>query len=78
MWEEQTSFYLGEWHFHPKEAPDPSEIDRAGIKGISESPRYRCPEPVLLIIGGSLLDDWRIRAFVFQRNSSLLELYRLD
>lgn len=78
LWKEKTGFYLGEWHFHPGGDPDPSETDLIGIKGISESPKYKCPEPILLIIGGSLPDNWSIRAFVFLRNDSLLELHQLD
>lgn len=78
LWKERSGFYLGEWHFHPEGAPKPSETDFVGIKGIAESSKYKCPEPILLIIGGSFPDNWQIRVFVFQRDKSLLELHWLD
>lgn len=78
LWKEKSVFYLGEWHFHPEGTPDPSRTDLAGIKGIAESPKYKCPEPILLIIGGTLPNNWHIRTFVFLRNGVLLELHQLD
>lgn len=63
---------------HPEGAPDPSGTDYTGIKGIAESTKYKCPEPIMMIIGGSLSEGWHIRVFVFQQNKSLLELYQLD
>jgi integrative and conjugative element protein (TIGR02256 family) len=78
LWTVKREFYLGEWHFHPAGAPDPSGRDIAGMRGISESSKYKCPEPILLIIGGSFPNNWQIRAFVFQRNRSFLELHRLN
>jgi hypothetical protein len=73
-----AGFYLGKWHFHPERAPNPSGKDLAGIKGIAKSSKYKCPEPIFLIIGDSLPYDWRIRTFVFLRNGSLLELHQLN
>lgn len=47
------SHYLGEWHFHPGGSAQPSFCDERVMVRISKSPRYACPEPILLIVGGS-------------------------
>jgi integrative and conjugative element protein (TIGR02256 family) len=46
-------YYLGEWHYHPGQAPIPSPQDEAQMRAIAEDPGYRCPEPLLMIVGGS-------------------------
>lgn len=45
-------YYLGEWHFHPGGPPHPSGQDIDQIRAIASDPRYACPEPVLVILGG--------------------------
>ncbi len=68
------SYYLGEWHFHPSAPPDPSERDITEMKGISTTDSYKCPEPLLLILGGNPDGAWQIRAFVFPQGQDLVEL----
>jgi integrative and conjugative element protein (TIGR02256 family) len=46
-------YYLGEWHFHPGQEPIPSPQDEAQMRAIAKDPGYRCPEPLLVITGGS-------------------------
>jgi len=48
----RRNYYLGEWHFHPFERPTPSERDKMQIIAFSKDPAYRCPEPILLVVGG--------------------------
>ena len=48
----RRDFYLGEWHFHPFAAAEPSDRDRRQILDFAKNPNYRCPEPVLLVVGG--------------------------
>lgn len=45
-------YYLGEWHFHPFVSPLPSPRDRAQLASFSRDRAYRCPEPVLMVVGG--------------------------
>jgi integrative and conjugative element protein (TIGR02256 family) len=45
-------YYLGEWHYHPGSSPQPSNQDATEMALISLAPRYRCPEPLLFIVGG--------------------------
>lgn len=73
LWEEER-YYLGEWHFHPSARPVPSDTDLRQIKEISESPKYCCPEPVLLIIGGTPSSAWEVAAYVSPRSYALVEL----
>lgn len=44
-------YYLGEWHFHPQNSPRPSSQDVNEMIGISHNDKFKCPEPILLIIG---------------------------
>jgi integrative and conjugative element protein (TIGR02256 family) len=60
---EIKQYYLGEWHFHPRASPAPSHQDRKQMKAIATSNQYHCPEPIMLIIGGSW-ESYRIAIFV--------------
>lgn len=50
MWKKNT-YYLGEWHTHPKSLPYMSSTDRNQMKAIKKSPKIKCPEPILIIVG---------------------------
>jgi len=74
LWKSKT-YYLGEWHFHPFAAPDPSGTDISEMVGVSKDDRCKCPEPVLVILGGNPAADWQLRAFVFPRGQARVELF---
>ncbi len=72
------SYYVGEWHFHPAAYVEPSEKDFAQMYRICSDPKYRCPEPVLLILGRQSIGQERsVRAFVFPRGERYAELFHL-
>jgi len=71
----QKVYYLGEWHLHPRALPTPSEDDKTEMFTISRTTSYQCPEPILLIIGGSV-EAYSIRTFVFV-NGKVTELMLL-
>lgn len=73
-WRRKEGFYLGEWHFHPWSDPAPSSIDLEQMRRTSHDRHYRCPEPILAIIGGDPTGEWSVRAFVFPRGKEPLEL----
>lgn len=50
---EVNEYYLGEWHYHPNGTITPSQQDLRQMKKISQSNRYNCPEPIMIIIAGS-------------------------
>lgn len=62
-----TTYYLGEWHFHPFSAAQPSEDDADQMFSIAHNDRYRCPEPILLILGGDPAGVWEVSAHVYTR-----------
>lgn len=66
LWKRERRYYLGEWHFHPGAPPEPSGIDDTQLAEIAADTRYRCPEPVLLLVGGDPTDKWGMAAFVFK------------
>lgn len=72
----QRRYYLGEWHFHPFGATEPSSVDLLQTKENSESKLYQCPEPIIFILGGSPDRDWTCKSFVYVRNKGLIELKR--
>lgn len=75
LWRRQRDYYLGEWHFHPGGAPCPSQTDSDQMQEIAEAEQYHCPEPVLLIIGGSPPLEWSARTFVFRREEKRSEMF---
>lgn len=45
-------YYIGEWHYHPDSSSRPSTIDINTMRKLSMSNGLKCPEPILMIIGG--------------------------
>ena len=59
------SYYLGEWHFHPSAIPRASPDDEHQMLQIAGDKDYRCPEPILVIVGGGPAHSWTLTAYVF-------------
>lgn len=77
-WLTDRHYYLGEWHFHPGGAPNPSGSDLIQMRRIAMSLEYRCPEPLLLIIGGSAAGGYRLGATVVLRKGAVLNLIEVS
>jgi integrative and conjugative element protein (TIGR02256 family) len=73
LWNQNSGYYLGEWHYHPLAAPNPSSCDLDAMGRISSSRSYNCPEPLLVILGGDPYTRLDIRGFVFA-GGGLIEL----
>ena len=76
LWDRRAEYYLGEWHFHPDSAPEPSSVDSATILQIARSENYKCPEPILLVVGGNMSAGWRFHAEVTTRSGQRVPLLR--
>jgi integrative and conjugative element protein (TIGR02256 family) len=74
LWARDRQYYLGEWHFHPQGAPLPSLTDIRQMEQIAASVNYRCPEPILVIIGGDPPHSWGLRVFAFPQGVPYQEL----
>lgn len=74
-WESQVrTYYIGEWHYHPASILEPSGDDLAQMYDISADPRYRCQDPVMLIVGQARQGDKQpVRAFVFPQGERHIE-----
>lgn len=72
LWK-QKEYYLGEWHYHPDASATPSLVDKAQMKQIANNINYHCPEPILVIIGGSP-DHFEMKSFVLTPTKNLMEL----
>ena len=46
-------YYLGDWHFHPNASARPSGQDVAQMRAFAADVGYRCPTPLLVVVGGS-------------------------
>lgn len=73
LWLDGT-FYLGEWHFHPCSDARPSKRDCDQLIEIASSEKYHCPEPILLVIGGTPPSNWELVARVFPRGQASVPL----
>jgi len=67
--------YLGEWHFHPGGAPSPSSSDIRAMAAIAADDAYRCPAPILIILGGAS-SNWSFSATLF-REGKVVELMQV-
>ncbi|RKH24590.1 hypothetical protein D7V77_20315 [Corallococcus sp. CA041A] len=76
-WSSRRDHYLGEWHFHPFAAPIPSATDLRQLMSIARDPRYRCPEPLLLIVGGDPAGEWSVSVHVVPRDAEAVPLPRV-
>ncbi len=77
VWRTKKHFYLGEWHYHPHASAEPSLADLAQMAAFAKDPAIRCPEPLLLIVGGNPHAHWNMQAFVFPLEREALELLPL-
>lgn len=64
-------YYLGEWHYHPNSLPSPSNMDKNQMIVLSQEQQLKCPEPILIIIGGCK-DDWKIDVRVFVNKQEII------
>jgi integrative and conjugative element protein (TIGR02256 family) len=76
-WRKASTFYLGEWHFHPGAAPNPSPVDSAQMVEIAISPHYACPEPILLIVGGTEAHR-TVAGYVYEKGAQRHTLSQCD
>lgn len=74
FWNKKREFYLGEWHCHPNGAAKPSGVDADQMYDIANSRDYKCPEPILIIVGGQPNRIRNIGVFVFPKGRSVLPL----
>lgn len=64
-------YYIGEWHSHPNSSPQPSEIDDTQMKQLSYDILLKCPEPILLIIGGNQYRGWDLSLNVYKEKNRI-------
>jgi integrative and conjugative element protein (TIGR02256 family) len=73
LWQE-NKYYIGEWHFHPNAAANPSPDDSSQMFEFSRTRTLKCPEPVLLILGGNVHGVWHVSGYVYRRMGDLVAL----
>ena len=68
---DQGQYYLGEWHYHPNASSTPSKTDKKQMIILSQDSKLKCPEPILIIVGG-YQDNWNVNARVFANNQEIV------
>jgi hypothetical protein len=48
------------------------------MKKFAASSDYQCPEPILVIIGGTPPERWSVGVYVFPKGQSIVELLRVN
>ena len=74
LWLGRREYYLGEWHFHPFASPVASGTDMEQLRDFSQDAFLRCPEPVMLIIGGDPSSSWTLKAYISPKNERVREM----
>lgn len=72
-WRTERTHYLGEWHYHPNAAPNPSPRDQSQMRDPKLRRGFRVVEPIMLIIGGHSSTNWATRAFVYPKDGVQIE-----
>lgn len=68
LWTLRKDYYLGEWHYHPNASPTPSNLDISQLETIARCRKYKCPEPILVIVGGDPQGHWTMSVTIFPRD----------
>ena len=76
LWRGSSHYYLGEWHFHPGSYSQPSALDEVTMAAIARADSYKCPEPILLIVGGGEKHGWLLYAQVTTCDGTIVELHQ--
>ena len=66
-----TKIYLGEWHTHPEEYPNPSGRDVVNWRSISSNAIYEQDFLIFVIVGIKNIKVWELR----KREKSAIELF---
>lgn len=69
-------YYLGEWHYHPFGSCEPSGVDVKQLKENAEDEKGKCPEPVMVIVGGDPTGSLECEGFVYVRGKGLVRVVR--
>lgn len=73
LWYKKNEYYIGEWHYHPDSSSNLSNQDVKQMSDISSNDNYKCPEPILLIVGGRQ-KSWEYSTYVFPKNKKFIQL----
>lgn len=72
--DENRSYYVGEWHYHPAQIIEPSRSDLSQMNRISRDDRYMCREPIMIIAGQTNTNGVRPqKTFVFPRGEDHIQ-----
>ncbi len=64
---EKGQYYLGDWHLHPYSQPTASDQDLQQLRINAKDKQLQCPEPIMVIIGGSNNDEINVYIYLEQK-----------
>ena len=70
------TYYLGEWHFHPENAPEASRQDIEQMRLVASNPAYQCDRPLLGIVYQRSVDDFGVSLFVVPEGEDAVKLFQ--
>ena len=62
---DKGQYIIGDWHSHPDNSPEPSEIDDDQLFKDANNKKLNCPEPILLIMGGNPDMGWNMSLHLY-------------
>lgn len=78
LWSQpEKQYYIGEWHYHPLPILNPSGEDVRQMQTIALSGAYACPEPILIIVGGSTETECRFSVTIHPMHEKAISLLRV-
>jgi len=68
--------YIGEWHSHPNNRPNPSHADLKQMQIFAKNKQFGIKSPLLLIVGGrpNVEFEWLFSLHIYQKKPLYLEL----
>lgn len=63
----QGNYYLGDWHLHPFSNPVASKQDLTQLKVNAKDKSLKCPEPIMIIVGGVQNLDFNVYVFMEEK-----------
>lgn len=65
------NYYLGEWHYHPNSSSKPSIVDDIQMIKFANDKKLKCPEPILLVLGGNQYNGWELSLYVYTKDGQV-------
>lgn len=77
LWKKESLHLIGEWHFHPGGPSYFSSTDVEQILELANNDKYKCLNPILLIVGEIEKEKYELGVYVLNQERKLLPLRQI-